>query len=163
MQFPSRISVWFSLVAFLALAAMARAPLERLESVVLETQEGQRHTFSVELAENQEERARGLMFREHLDRDAGMLFLFPRQRRLSFWMKDTPLPLDIIFIDRDGVIVHIAENTTPFSLKPIPSHFPAVGALEVNAGVSTDLNIKIGDVVRHPFFRNMPDTEGPAS
>ncbi len=84
-----------------------------------------------------------------------MLFLFPRERRLGFWMKDTPLPLDIIFIDRAGSIVHVARHTTPFSLDPISSHFPAIGALEVNAGVTEDLNITIGDVVKHPFFKNM--------
>ena len=77
-------------------------------------------------------------------------------------MKNTPLPLDIIFIDRKGLIVHIAQDTTPFSLEPIPSHFPAISALEVNAGVTGELNIKSGDVVRHPFFRNTVDAVEPA-
>ena len=76
-------------------------------------------------------------------------------------MKDTPLPLDIIFIDSKGEVVHIAQNTKPFSLSPISSQLPAASALEVNAGRTDALNITIGDIVRHPFFKNVEDATVP--
>ncbi len=82
------------------------------------------HVFAVELAENDEERARGLMFRTELPEGRGMLFDFQREQDTSFWMKNTPLPLDIIFIRSDGTIRRIAANTTPYSLDSIPSGGP---------------------------------------
>ena len=97
------------------------------------------------------------MFRKEMAADTGMLFLFPQQRLLSFWMKDTPLPLDIIFIDRKGRVVHIARDTKPFSLTPISSEMPALGALEVNGGTSHALSINVGDILRHPYFRNVEE------
>lgn len=157
---------WLRFVLVLAILggalAMGKAPSEQTETVRVETKQGRAHTFMVEVADDPRSRARGLMFRDELDRDNGMLFLFPRQKRLSFWMKDTPLPLDIIFIDKVGTIVHIAVDTTPYSLDPISSQYPAIGALEVNAGVSKDLGIETGDVVRHRFFKNVQVDNSPS-
>lgn len=144
----------FLFCVFFGLAAMGRPPSEGVRDVYIDTAAGGVHLFAVEIADSERSRARGLMFRSELGANEGMLFLFPRERRLSFWMKDTPLPLDIIFIDKDGTIVHIARDTTPFSLKPIPSQFPAISALEVNAGKSEELGIAVGDIVRHPYFHN---------
>jgi len=111
------------------------------------------HVFAVEIAENDEERARGLMFRTELPEGRGMLFDFHREQEVSFWMKDTPLPLDIIFIRADGTIRRIAANTTPYSLDTIPSGGPVRAVLEVIGGTAKKLGIAPGDKVAGPIFR----------
>jgi uncharacterized protein len=111
------------------------------------------HVFSVELAENDEERARGLMFRTELPEGHGMLFDFQREQEVSFWMKNTPLSLDIIFIRSDGTIRRIAADTTPFSLDGIPSGGPVRAVLEVIAGTAKKLGIQPGDKVAAPILR----------
>ncbi|MGV6800483.1 MAG: DUF192 domain-containing protein [bacterium] len=112
----------------------------------------QTHDFTVEIADNDKERAQGLMHRRELDRHAGMLFKFPKERILSFWMKNTYIPLDLIYIDRDGVIIKIARNAEPLSLRSLPSGKPAVAVLEINGGLADELGISEGDIVEHPFF-----------
>ena len=89
---------------------------------------------TVEVADTQEKRQLGLMYRNELPAFSGMLFIFPQEGPRSFWMKNTPLSLDIIYINADFTIVHIAENTTPYSTAPIPSKHPAKYVLEVNGG-----------------------------
>ncbi|HYF23714.1 MAG TPA: DUF192 domain-containing protein [Caulobacteraceae bacterium] len=127
----------------------AKAPgLERLEVV---TDQGVR-AFEVEIADDEEERRQGLMHRTDLPADRGMLFQFPDVRERSFWMQNTPLPLDIIYIGADGRIVSIARNTVPYSEAPVPSYGGAKGVLEINGGLSDRLGIEEGDQVRHPFF-----------
>jgi uncharacterized membrane protein (UPF0127 family) len=110
------------------------------------------HVFTVELATTDEQRARGLMFRKELPDGQGMLFDFQREQELSFWMKNTYIPLDMIFIRGDGRILRIAENTTPLSTANIPSGGPARAVLEVSGGTARKLGIKPGDRVAHPFF-----------
>lgn len=90
------------------------------------------------------------MYRRELPELRGMLFLFPREAPLSFWMKNTPLPLDIIFINAAHTIVGIAQNTTPFSRKPLPSGSPAQFVLEVNSGFCQQHGVAIGDRVELP-------------
>ena len=92
----------------------------------------------------------GLMFRTALAPDAGMLFLYPTPRETSFWMQNTYLPLDMLFIDEDGVIRHIAERTVPLSTTPVPSNGPVRAVLEVNGGTSDRLGIAVGDRVSWP-------------
>ena len=111
------------------------------------------HVFAVELAENDEERARGLMFRTELPEGRGMLFDFQREQDVSFWMKNTPLPLDIIFIRGDGTIRRIAANTVPYSLDSIPSGGPIRAVLEVIGGTAKKFGIAPGDKVAGPIFR----------
>lgn len=130
--------------------ADAISPLEDLEVV---TASGTVHRFRVEIADDEAERQHGLMNRPKMDRDRGMLFEFPSEQMRSFWMKNTYIPLDIIYIARDGRIVSIAANTTPFSEAPIPSEGPANGVLEINGGLAAELGIRPGDTVRHPFFQ----------
>lgn len=113
---------------------------------------GGKHAFRVESAKTSEEQARGLMFRTNIPADGGMLFYpYPGDggppREASFWMKDTPSPLDIIFIRADGTIARIAENTTPFSEAPIGSGEPVAAVLELRGGRSTELGIAEGDAV----------------
>ena len=97
-------------------------------------------------------RERGLMFRRFLAPDRGMLFDFEIERPVMMWMKNTYLPLDMVFLDRSGRVVGLAENTVPQSEKIIPSGAPAYGVLELNAGTAARIGLKIGDFARHPMF-----------
>lgn len=108
------------------------------------------HPFIVEVAETGGQRARGLMFREEMPLDRGMLFIFDGEGERYFWMKNTPLPLDILYIDSSGAIVSIARDTTPFSEKVIPSNGAAQYVLELNAGTAERLEIAVGDRVTSP-------------
>ncbi|MCZ6483093.1 MAG: DUF192 domain-containing protein [Alphaproteobacteria bacterium] len=124
--------------------------------VVIETRDGKRHDFRVELALNQRQRAQGLMYRPKLAPGAGMLFDYGRETPIAMWMKNTIVPLDMLFIGADGVIVNIAERTVPGSLAPIPSNGPVRAVLEVNAGTTARLGIKPGDRVLHRIFHRPP-------
>ena len=110
------------------------------------------HVFSVELADNDADRAKGLMFRKELPEGQGMLFDFHREQEVSFWMENTYIPLDMIFIRGDGRILRIAENTEPLSTKLIPSGGPVLAVLEVVGGTAGKLGIAPGDRVAHPIF-----------
>ncbi|MDZ3830709.1 MAG: DUF192 domain-containing protein [Sphingopyxis sp.] len=102
---------------------------------------GQVHRFEVEVARSAEEQARGLMFRTALPVDGGMLFPFEKPRIASFWMKNTLIPLDMIFIRADGSIDRIAENTIPESLEPVASGGEVAAVLELAGGTVTRLNV----------------------
>ncbi|SET29060.1 DUF192 domain-containing protein [Oceanicella actignis] len=106
--------------------------------------------FSVEIADDPAERARGLMGRRAMPADHGMLFVFETPRPVAFWMKDTPLPLDILFIDARGVVTRVHERATPFSETPLPSGGPAAMTLEINAGLARRLGLGPGAQLRHP-------------
>jgi hypothetical protein len=112
------------------------------------------HTFQVEIAADEATREKGLMNRRYMPADRGMLFEFERSGPVAFWMKNTYIPLDMIFIARDGVVTKIAANTEPFSETPIPSGGPCVAVLELNGGVAAQIGLKVGDKVRHPFFKS---------
>lgn len=107
--------------------------------------------FSVELAVSDEEWRKGLMFRKHLAEREGMLFVGNQMREQSFWMKNTLIPLDIIFIDEALKIVHIARETTPHSEDPIPSGRPAMHILEIRGGGAEALGVKVGDELKLNF------------
>lgn len=109
-------------------------------------------TFSVEIADDDAERAQGLMFREELGKDAGMLFVYPRPRLVSFWMKNTLIPLDIIFVDRKGRVRQIHANAQPGDLNPKTSGPNILAVLEINGGFARMLGIAPGSVLRHPAF-----------
>jgi hypothetical protein len=110
--------------------------------------------FDVEMATNDAERERGLMFRKELGPYEGMLFDFYREAPVSFWMKNTLIPLDMVFIAGDGTVKHVHANAVPLSTETIPSQFPVRGVLEINGGSAKVLGIKPGDKVRHPIFGN---------
>lgn len=135
-----------ALAAVLALAPPAAAE-DRLVLVVDDTEE---HVFTVEIADDPVERARGLMFREQMAADHGMLFDFGTERPVAFWMKNTPLSLDMIFVEADGDIVHIAEDTVPFSEESVPSGAPVRFVFEVLAGTADRLDLDPGDRLLHP-------------
>lgn len=119
-----------------------------LEQVPLTITSGQRiHRFTVEIARTQEEQATGLMNRSQLAPDRGMIFPFAPPRDASFWMKNTLIPLDMIFVRADGSIANIAANTVPLSLEPVPSEGPVGAVLELAGGRAAELGIKPGDKV----------------
>ncbi len=134
-----------------ALAIDAPPPQGNLEKLEIVTASGT-YEFSVEVMRSGPQRERGLMFRRFLPEERGMLFDFATERPVMMWMKNTYLPLDMIFIGHAGKVVGFAENTEPLSEKIIPSGAPAYGVLEVNAGTAARIGLKIGDSVRHPLF-----------
>jgi uncharacterized membrane protein (UPF0127 family) len=118
----------------------------------IETADGGEHAFQVEIAETGDQRAQGLMFRRQMAADAGMLFLFGGSEVRAMWMKNTLIPLDMLFIDETGKIVRIEERTVPHSERAIVSGGPVSAVLELNAGTASRLEIEPGDRVRHPAF-----------
>lgn len=110
------------------------------------------HVFKVEIADTPETRASGLMFRESLADDAGMLFIYPGKQKISMWMKNTLISLDMLFVDRDGTILHISERTTPLSTQVISSRFRVKAVLEVVAGTVERLGLRAGDRIEHSSF-----------
>lgn len=115
----------------------------------LNTAQG-RFQFTIEMADTPQKRARGLMFRETMPKNHGMLFDFESERRITMWMRNTPLPLDMIFIRADGTVARIEERTTPFSDDEISSGEPVTHVLEVNAGISRLIGLKPGDRIELP-------------
>lgn len=134
--------------------ACSQAPQAKLETapLTLETVRGV-HAFTVELARTPEETACGLMRRPRLSREEGMLFLRDPPGPAHFWMKDTPQPLDMLFLDEGGRVIHLAEFTTPYSTGVYGTDAKVAGVLEVKAGTVARLAVQTGDVVRHPWFR----------
>jgi uncharacterized protein len=140
----------FILLGFLLAAGPARpADLHTLE---IASKTGV-HIFSVEIADTEAAREKGLMFRKKLPEGEGMLFDFHHEQDVSFWMKNTYIPLDMIFIQGNGRILRIAENTEPLSTQIIPSGGPVLAVLEVIGGTAHDLGIAPGDRVAYPIFK----------
>jgi uncharacterized protein len=148
------IRLWaaLSVVVLVALAAGGPARSEGLEALEIVTATGT-HDFHVEIARDEATRARGLMDRRFMPADHGMLFEFDREAPQAFWMKDTYIPLDMIFISRTGVVTNIVANAEPLSERAIPSGPPCMGVLELNGGAAARIGLKVGDKVRHPFFK----------
>jgi uncharacterized membrane protein (UPF0127 family) len=128
--------------------AAALAGLPRSE-VQVETASGG-HAFQVWVADNDRSRQQGLMYIKELPADRGMLFLFERPQLASFWMKNTLVSLDIVFIAADGIVVNIAHDTQPLSLAPIQSVAPVTAVLELAAGTAARIGLVAGDRVRNP-------------
>lgn len=136
--------------------AMSQAPISRLEPLKVIT-ENRTYKFKVEIADDDLERQKGLMYRERLAKNRGMLFLFPDMRPRAFWMRNTLIPLDIIYISDRGVVVSIQKSAVPFNETPLPSYGYAQVVLEVQGGLTDALGIKVGDRIEHRFF----DGKGP--
>ncbi len=143
----------FVLVASLMPAtAQSGSASSTLEPLQIMTASG-RHDFSVEVMRTDEERARGLMYRRFMAANRGMLFDFKTEQPINMWMKNTYLPLDMIFIARNGSVTHVVADTEPLSERIISSNGPAFAVLEVNAGIAAKIGLKPGDRVQHPMFR----------
>ena len=145
------LPIWLLLAAVLlgARPAAAEAAAGSIHKVTVITAQA-RHQFHVELAATAEAKRKGLMYRRDLADDAGMLFIFPAGGRLGFWMKNTLIPLDMLFIAGDGRIVYVHHNAQPHSLTPITPNEDAMAVLEINGGLSRRLGIAAGDRVLHP-------------
>jgi len=125
-----------------------------VQTIRIDTASGPKE-FKVEVAADAVSQEHGLMYRRDLPADAGMLFDFHQEARVSFWMKNTPLPLDMVFIRADGTVSSVEPNAIPFSTASIPSAEPVRAVLEINGGRARDLGIKPGDRVRADIFHDV--------
>jgi uncharacterized membrane protein (UPF0127 family) len=141
------------LTAALLMRAQPLRAEAALETLQIDTAGGAR-VLQVEVMRTDQERERGLMFRKYLPKDRGMLFDFPREEPVLFWMKNTYIPLDMLFIDHTGRVISIKHNAEPLSETVIPSGGPTSGVLEINGGEADELGIKAGDIVHNSFFNN---------
>jgi uncharacterized membrane protein (UPF0127 family) len=130
-------------------APRAQTPL------VIDTKSGP-ETFMVEVVASEEDQRQGLMYRKSMAPDAGMLFSFGADEPRRFWMKNTFIPLDMIFIRKTGEIVAIAPNTVPLTLTPVAPPEPASAVLEINGGTAKRLGIHVGDMAHHPAIARRP-------
>ena len=126
------------------------------DNLVLHQADGTERAFDVELAVSPQQQAQGLMYRQSLAADAGMLFIYRPARPVSMWMKNTLIPLDMLFIAEDGEIVKTVERTVPLSLTTISSDGRVRAVLEINGGMASRLGIRPGDRVVHPAFEGNP-------
>lgn len=139
--------VWLVTVAMVAVSACQGQP-----QVTILSRDGRETAFQVEIADTPAKREMGLQYRRDLAPDRGMIFLFPEEEQLSFWMKNTPIALDMIFISADRKIVGIVENTTPFSLDSRSVSGKSQYVLEINGGLSRHYGFEAGDNVRFEGF-----------
>lgn len=139
---------------FAVLQIMIAAPGQALEKKPLSiiTASGQ-HNVTVEVALTREEQAAGLMYRTELGDDEGMLFFYPQEFEITMWMKNTYIPLDMIFVKRDGTVLRVEENTEPFSERVISSHGKARAVIELKGGSAARLGIRPGDKIKYGSFQ----------
>ena len=151
--------IWFFIVSILALSACV--PEEKIcpdidnknpNQVIVENKSCESTMLTVELALTQTQQIQGLMNRTSMPEDAGMLFIFNKEIERGFWMKNTLIPLDMIFVKKNGLIHHIHPNAKPNDLTSVKSNGPVIAVLEINGGMAKKLGIKVGDIINHPFF-----------
>lgn len=160
MKLKSVCAVLLSVILFsasftLSARAQPQPTLPQSELVIVTSGKGPQR-FTVELADNDQSRARGMMFRQSMAPDAGMLFDFKQEQMASFWMRNTLIPLDMIFIKADGTILNIHQRAIPRDETGINSAGPVRAVLEVNGGTASRLGIRPGDRVQHAIFGNPP-------
>lgn len=144
------------LFLLLFLIALPTSPLvagePKTDNLIIIGQGGREHEFLVEVAKTAEEKVRGLMFRHKLEKNRGMLFLYEKESHRLMWMKNTFISLDMLFINKDGLIIHIVKQTIPFSLATISSNGSALAVLELCGGITSKLNIAVGNRIKYPAF-----------
>jgi uncharacterized protein len=141
------------LILALSFVSLATARGESgLETLKITTASGE-HAYQVEIAKNEAAREKGLMYRRFMPADRGMLFEFENEEPVAFWMRNTYIPLDMIFIARDGTVKRVAANAEPLTDTPVPSGGPVVGVLELNGGQAARIGLKPGDKVTASFFK----------
>jgi uncharacterized membrane protein (UPF0127 family) len=152
-----RLAAAAAVLAAAALAALAfsQQAVGPHEELLIATDGGEKE-FQVEIADDPREISIGLMFRRQMAENEGMLFDFGAEERRSFWMRNTYIPLDMLFIKADGTIDSIAERATPLSEKAVPSKGPVRFVLEINGGLSDTLGIAPGDTVSGPAIEGRP-------
>ncbi len=149
-----RIAAGAALLAWPLAAGAADGPQPTLptKTLTIVGKSGARHSFTVEMATTPQEQETGEMFRTDIPADRGMFFDWGTPRPVPMWMKNCPVPEDMVFIGQDGTITHIAENTVPESLANISSGGPVRATLELQGGITAKLNIGVGDKVRGVVF-----------
>jgi uncharacterized protein len=138
-----------ALAAFALPSAAGAQPVT--EKLQINTQSGP-HVLDIELVRSDADMERGLMFRKSMPDGHGMLFDFRTAQPIMMWMKNTYIPLDMVFVGTDGHVTHVAEHAVPMSEAIISSEGPALGVLEINAGVAARIGVKPGDVVHASIF-----------
>ena len=141
---------WLIALSFIMLGNVTGC--EAQPKVTITNQDGRTIVFQVEIADTSAKREMGLQYRRELADDKGMIFLFPEESIQSFWMKNTPIPLDMIFMNRQRQIAGIVEQTLPFSLAPRSVAAPSQFVLEINGGLAKKYRLKAGDSVRFDGF-----------
>jgi uncharacterized protein len=161
-----RIAVGFAVTIAVAFAAGTDGrQLDRLfprDSLQIATPDARVHTFKIWIADSDARRARGLMFVRDLAADEGMLFIYPQPQPISMWMKNTYIPLDMVFVDARGRVESVAANTTPESLATVSSKGEVLAVVELRAGTAARLNIRPGARVMHEVFETPTDNSSPA-
>ena len=142
-------------VAWLLVLLSAQADPMEVTSLTIISNDTTRHDFTVEVADDRDEISYGLMNRDQLDADAGMLFDFDPPYEPAMYMKNTLIPLDMLFIATDGRVEMIAHNAVPGSLRTISPGVPVRGVLEINGGLAKSLGLQAGDIIVHPIFDNL--------
>lgn len=142
----------FMMVFFVLACDGADVQAQSTNKLSITTTDGKPHEFTVDVALTPQQQAYGLMNRTSMPADHGMLFVFGDEAERGFWMKNTLIPLDMVFIKKNGVIHHIHENAQPHDLTTAYSKGPVMAVLELNGGEASKLGIKPGDVVRHVVF-----------
>ena len=143
-----------------AASALAQDPTARNASVdfgepvalTISGDDGDSHTFMVEEAKTLAQQARGMMWRESMDADSGMIFEFAEPKIATIWMKNTAIPLDILFVRSNGQILKIEHNAQPYKLRSASSEAVVAAVIELKGGRALELGIQPGDTVDHPFF-----------
>ena len=148
----ARKAAWLVVVLALSVGLVYPAQAMRRETLKLLTATGA-HVIDIEIADTLEEKAQGLMFRSHLDDRGGMLFFYDTPQEITMWMRNTYIPLDMVFIRRDGVVHRIEAMTQPLSDDIVASRGDASACLELAGGVAAKLGLKPGDRVEHRFFQ----------
>jgi uncharacterized membrane protein (UPF0127 family) len=148
------VRLWAALALVVLVVVSAGGPAcgDGLEALEIATAT-RPHAFQVEIAKDDASRERGLMDRRYMAPNHGMLFEFDRDAPATFWMKNTYIPLDMIFIARTGVVMRIVASAEPLSERVIPSGGPCAAVLELNGGTAAAIGLRVGDKVRHPFFK----------
>jgi uncharacterized membrane protein (UPF0127 family) len=151
-----------SIAALIASPAFAQPGVDRpqprlpTEKLTIVSRNGQRHEFDVEMALTPDQQTVGLMFRQEVKANEGMIFDWGAPRESSMWMRNTLVPLDMVFIAADGRVHRIAERTVPLSLTPVDSRGPVRATLELQGGITERLDIRVGDRVLHRLFGTAP-------
>ena len=160
-----RLATWRSSLGLLLLALYVAQPaaadaaevaqLDRVfprSTMQIATPDARLHNFKIWVADNDQRRARGLMFVKHIAEDEGMLFIYPQAMRASMWMKNTFIPLDMLFVAADGKVMQVVANTEPQSLKTIESDSDVTAVIELKGGTASKLRIAKGARVMHAAF-----------
>lgn len=156
-----KLALSIAFAATLAGAALAQAPADPKPAPPGPTDplnivsSGKVHAFKVELADTPQESELGLMYRQSIPKDGGMIFDFGQPKQTGMWMKNCLFPQDMLFLGSDGTVLAIAQNARPGSERIIDPGFPVKGVLELNGGTTKALGIKPGDKIQHKMFGNL--------